>query len=167
LIPVHGMNRDQCSAESHVSCWGALVPVYATNRDRFSEMNQDRPPNDTNRDQCLLLVPIDKPNRDRCDFSARPKTHFLLMHVVWAQEENTYMNATPRPPARLITIRRAHASGFGNEPMWGTSYEPCTSFLYFCDAWLKNLNRLTEAKMISRPIGVEKESKWFVSSTSP
>jgi hypothetical protein len=81
LILVHGMNRDQCSAESHVPHWGALVPVYATNRDQFSEMNQDRPPNGTNRDQCLSLVPIDKPNRDRCDFGARPKTHFLLVGV--------------------------------------------------------------------------------------
>jgi hypothetical protein len=56
-----------------------LVPVYATNRDRFSEMNRDRPPNGTNGDQCLSLIPIDKPNRDRCNFSARPKTHFLLV----------------------------------------------------------------------------------------
>jgi hypothetical protein len=85
LIPVHGMNRDQCSAESHVPRWGALVPVYATNRDRFSEMNRDRLPNGTNRDQCLSLVPIDKPNRDRCNFGARPMTHFLLVSLVLAR----------------------------------------------------------------------------------
>jgi hypothetical protein len=29
------------------------------------------------------LVPIDKPNRDRCDFGARPKTHFLLVRGVF------------------------------------------------------------------------------------
>jgi hypothetical protein len=26
LIPIHGMNRDQCSAESHVPCWGGIGP---------------------------------------------------------------------------------------------------------------------------------------------
>jgi hypothetical protein len=26
LIPVHGMNRDQCSAESHVPRWGGIGP---------------------------------------------------------------------------------------------------------------------------------------------
>jgi hypothetical protein len=61
---------------------GALVPVYATNRDRFSKINWDRAPGGINRDQCLSLVPIDKPNRDRCHFGARPKTHFLLVAVV-------------------------------------------------------------------------------------
>jgi hypothetical protein len=81
LIPVHGMNRDQCSVESHMPRWGALVPVYASNRDRFSEINWNRPPNGTNWDQCLSLVPTDKPNRDRCHFGARPKTHFLLVIV--------------------------------------------------------------------------------------
>jgi hypothetical protein len=26
LIPVNAMNRDQCSAESHVPCWGGIGP---------------------------------------------------------------------------------------------------------------------------------------------
>jgi hypothetical protein len=26
LIPVHAMNRDQCSVESHVPCWGSIGP---------------------------------------------------------------------------------------------------------------------------------------------
>jgi hypothetical protein len=26
LIPVHAMNWDQCSAESHVPCWGGIGP---------------------------------------------------------------------------------------------------------------------------------------------
>jgi hypothetical protein len=79
LIPVHGMNRDQCSAGSHVSRWEALVPVHATNRDRFPEMNQDRPPNGTNRDQYLSLVPICLLNRDRWLLCPGPKTLFPLV----------------------------------------------------------------------------------------
>jgi hypothetical protein len=67
--------------EPHAMLGGALVPIYATNQDRFSELNRDWPPYAINRDQCLSLVSIDKPNRDRCDFGARPKTHFLL--VIW------------------------------------------------------------------------------------
>jgi hypothetical protein len=81
LIPVRGMNRDQCSAERHVPRGegGALVPVDATNRDRCSKMNRDRPPGGMNRDRGLSLVPIGQPNQDRCHLGAGPKTHFLLV----------------------------------------------------------------------------------------
>jgi hypothetical protein len=82
---------------------GALVPVHATNRDRFSEMNRDRPPNGTNRDQCLSLVPIDKPNRDRCDFGARPKTHFLLVAVTQAYRLDPHADG---PTAPTVTHSR-------------------------------------------------------------
>jgi hypothetical protein len=79
LIPVHGMNRDQCSAESHVPRWGGIGPGSCHKPGPIPRHEPGPAPKRHEPGSMPVIVPICLLNRDRWLLCPGPKTLFPLV----------------------------------------------------------------------------------------